>query len=201
MLVSLVTLPPPAWRGADEGEGMTQREPEGDGFGRGPVPPQSARNGDDAGLHDAVTAGSDNIVKISAALRQSSVRDWMLVHNHEVPPVDLDVVKVPAVQGVRMRAVYDERFAQDPAGLRLIGERAAMGEEARLCRGVPFSFRLADSRFALLLPLSGEVALLVADQPGPQVYRQRFESLWDVGTPVSASSGTPDAFRSSPWLN
>lgn len=168
---------------------MEQTELGGSEFGESPR------------LHDAVIVGQENFSTVTTALRRSSHHDWLLVHDHSVPPVDLDSINVPTAPGVQTRAVYDERFAQDPVGLQLIRERAVMGEDARLCSRVPFSFRVADSRYALLLPPEGAAAILIVDQPGPLTYRDRFEYLWDRSVPVGTSAGIPAAFQDRSHLN
>jgi DNA-binding CsgD family transcriptional regulator len=125
-------------------------------------------------------------------------REYMTLEtaDTEMPITNDFPIKGPAelCGRLRMRAIYDVRFAEHPNAREWIGACIQDGEEPRVLRDVPMKMKLVDES-AVLMPLTttGTTgALLITAPPITRAAKGLFELLWLQSTPFgSAASGGP----------
>lgn len=154
---------------------------------------------------DEVIVGHDEIRQVTQWLRGLAGVDWMTLESFEGPLPGRHVIDVPAPRnaGIRRRAVYDEQFLKDPAGLAIIRARVAAGEAVRVHPRIDYRVRLADARAGLvvLAPSWTGLAMLVRSAPVMTVLRRQFERLWSHAMPFEALPPLPAVTYGPGWAN
>jgi DNA-binding NarL/FixJ family response regulator len=119
-------------------------------------------------------------------------RDFMSLDTADFEmPVTPDVpVKGPPelCRQLRMRGIYDVRFAENPAAREAIESCIRDGEEARVLRDVPMKLKLADQT-VVMMPMteSGtKGALVITAPPIVRASRVLCELLWQQATPFGS---------------
>lgn len=150
-----------------------------------------------AGGPDEIVAGHDEIRQVTQWLRGLAGTEWMTLESFEGPLPGRQVIDVPAPRdaGTRRRAVYDEQFLRDPAGLAIVRARVAAGEAVRVHPRIDYRVRLADARAGLVIlaPSWTGLAMLVRSAPVMTVLRRQFERAWSQATPFEALPPLPAA--------
>jgi DNA-binding CsgD family transcriptional regulator len=145
-----------------------------------------------------VLTETDEITRVSMDLINGARRDYMTLEtaDTEMPITNDFPVKGPAelCGRLRMRAIYDMRFAEHPNARDWIGACIRDGEEPRVIRDVPMKMKLIDES-AVLMPLTttGTTgALLITAPPITRAAKVLFELLWLQSTPFgSVPDGGP----------
>lgn len=165
--------------------------------------PQPARPGDEnAEQMVQVLTDRKDIVRVNKHLINRADRNWMTLETHEsdmratqYSGIDIrDAVR----RGVRIRAIYDTAFTEDPEKSWTIERSVADGEEAYVLATVPMKMQLVNET-TVLLPCTrtGSVAVLFKDGPVPRAMRLFFELLCQRSTPLGSvglgSEGPLDA--------
>lgn len=154
---------------------------------------------------DEVLVGHDEIRRATERLRDTASDDWMVLEAFELPLPGRGAIDVPAPrrEGIRMRAVYDERFLRDPAGLQIIRTRVAAGEEARIHARVDYRLRVSDTRSGLVImtPSWAGFALLIHSASVMTRLSRQFERAWDLAVPFEAVPSAAAAFHGPGWFD
>lgn len=138
----------------------------------------------------------DEIMRLSAYLVNTARKDWMSLEtcDTDMPLTDDYPIDAPSAvnQHVRMRAVYDIAFTQDPIASRLVERSVALGEIARVLPDVPVKMQIADENSVLIaLTRTGTGgALLIKAKPVTRAMRLLFDLLWAKATPYGGAAGT-----------
>jgi DNA-binding CsgD family transcriptional regulator len=143
-----------------------------------------------------VLTETDEIARVSMDLINSGRREYMTLEtaDTEMPITNDFPVKGPAelCDRLRIRSIYDVRFAEHPIAREWIGACVRDGEEARVLRHLPMKMKLADES-AVLMPLTttGTTgALLIMAPPITRAAKVLFELLWLQSTPFGSVPGS-----------
>jgi DNA-binding CsgD family transcriptional regulator len=143
-----------------------------------------------------VLTETDEITRASMDLINGARREYMTLETADTDmPITSDFpVKGPAelCSRLRMRAIYDARFAELPNAREWIGACVRDGEEPRVLRHVPMKMKLIDES-AVLMPLTttGTTgALLIMAPPITRAAKVLFELLWLQSTPFGSVPGS-----------
>lgn len=112
--------------------------------------------------------------------------EWMAVRPGHFPiqtltPDSVPLWPVPDTDQVRARAVYDSSYTTGTLERALVRMHAALGEEARICRGVAARMLIADKTALVIVPPG--TGLLISDPVDVRQCRAHFEGLWEKSLP------------------
>jgi DNA-binding CsgD family transcriptional regulator len=139
-----------------------------------------------------VLTDPDEIVQLSIDLINMARRDYITLEtaDFEIPVNDDVPVKGPPelCAQLRMRAIYDLRFAEDPDAREGIMSCIKGGEEARVLRDVPMKLKLVDQAIVMMpMTESGtKGALVIMAPPITRASRVLCELLWQQATPFGS---------------
>lgn len=139
----------------------------------------------DAEFAPEIITSRDTISRLSAELYQSARQELLgiSVGTMSAPMHDHQLLTPPEQalgRGARFRMLYDNVFAADAVGSRIIEASLASGEDARIRSDLPLKMLHVDDRIALvaLTPTGVDGAMLIRSPSLLAALRQWFELLW-----------------------
>lgn len=133
-----------------------------------------------------VITDGDELSRTVTSLLCGAQHEWMAVRPGHFPIQTLTVEPVPLwpvpdTDHVRARAVYDSSYTTGTLERTLVRMHAALGEEARVCRGVAARMLIADKTALVIVPPG--TGLLISDPADVRQCRVHFEGLWEKSLP------------------